>query len=155
MKEVVEDKYLKNAPQVSSDIKTIEWTPKMQRTGLIARKIGVYPLWLKSGKKITTTLLQVLDNHVIKYYSPEEYDPPRKRHTRVKNKRGCLLLGAEATDPTLFAKEYCGIFKDSGVIPKRILARFFISPDAVLPPGFLLNCLHFTVGNYVDVRGKT
>lgn len=127
----------------------------MQRTGLIARKIGVYPLWLKDGKKISTTLLQVLDNHVIKYYAPDEYDPPRKRSTRIKNKKGCLLIGAEAIDPTLLTKEYCGIFKDSGVIPKKILARFFISPDAVLPPGFLLNCMHFTVGNYVDVRGKT
>lgn len=155
IKEVVEDKYVKNAPQVSTDIKTIEWTPQMQRTGLIARKIGIYPLWLKNGKTVTTTLLQILDNHVIKYYSPEEYDPPRKRHTRIRTKKACLLLGAEATDPTLLTKEYCGIFKDSGVIPKKILARFFISPDAALPPGFLLNCMHFTVGNYVDVRGKT
>lgn len=152
---MVEDKYLKNVPQVSADVNTIEWTPKMQRTGLIARKIGIYPLWLKSGKKITTTLLQILDNHVIKYYSPEEYDPPRKRHVRIRNKKGCLLLGAEATDPSLLTKEYCGLFKDSGVIPKKFLARFFISPDAILPPGFLLNCMHFTVGNYVDVRGKT
>lgn len=127
----------------------------MQRTGLIARKIGVYPLWLKDGKKITTTLLQVLDNHVIKYSAPDEYETPRKRSTRIKNKKGCLLIGAEAIDPTLLTKEYCGIFKNSGVIPKKILARFFISPDAVLPPGFLLNCMHFTVGNYVDVRGKT
>lgn len=133
----------------------MEWTPKLQRTGLIARKIGVYPLWLKNGKKISTTLLQILDNHVIKYYPPETYNPPRKRVEKIYNRKGCLLLGAEATDPSEFTKEYCGIFKDSGVIPKRTLAKFFVSPDAALPAGTLLSAMHFRVGNYVDVRGKT
>lgn len=36
-----------------------KWSPGVRRTGLIARKIGVYPLWMKNGKKISTTLLQV------------------------------------------------------------------------------------------------
>lgn len=92
---------------------------------------------------------------MIKYYSPEEYDPPRKRVGKIYNKKGCLLVGAESTDPTYFTKEYCGLFKDSGVVPKKLLARFFISPDAVIPPGVLLTAMHFQVGNYVDVRGKT
>lgn len=122
---------------------------------MIARKIGIYPLWLKNGKKISTTLLQILDNHVIKYYSPEEFNPPRKRVEKVYNKKGVLLLGAEGADPSIFTKEYCGIFKNSGVIPKKFLARFFVSPDAALPPGTLLSALHFRVGNYVDVRGLT
>lgn len=97
----------------------------------------------------------MLDNHVIKYYTPEEYNPPRKNPSRVMKKKGCLLLGAEATDPSLFTKEYCGLFKHAGVMPKKILARFFISPEAVLPPGTPLSVLHFQVGNFVDVRGKT
>lgn len=96
-----------------------------------------------------------MDNHVIKYYSPEEYNPPRKRIERIYNKRACLLLGAESADPTLFTKEYCGIFKDSGVIPKKYLSRFFVSPDAALPPGTPISISHFQVGNCVDVRGKT
>lgn len=92
---------------------------------------------------------------MIKYYPPEEYDSPRKRPTLVKNKKGVLLLGAEATDPSYFTKEYCGLFKDSGVVPKKLLARFFISPDAVIPNGTLLTANHFTVGSYVDVKGCT
>lgn len=112
-------------------------------------------MWLKDGSKILTTLLQVLDNHVIKYYLPDEYDSPRKRYSLVKNKKGCLLLGAEGTDPSLLTKEYCGLFKNSGVLPKKILARFFVSPESALPPGTPLNVLHFKVGDYVDVRGKT
>lgn len=64
-------------------------------------------------------------------------------------------MGADGCDPSEFTKEYCGIFKNSGVIPKRHLARFFISPDAFIPPGTPISALHFQVGNYVDVRGKT
>lgn len=39
--------------------KSGEWTPKTRRVGVIARKIGNYPLWSKDGKKMQTTLLQV------------------------------------------------------------------------------------------------
>lgn len=39
---------------------SVEWTPKLRRTGAIAKKIGVVPLWLKDGTKIQTTLLQVI-----------------------------------------------------------------------------------------------
>lgn len=154
IKEVVRDKYVET-PLKKEIIKPGEWDPSLRRTGVIARKIGIYPLWLNDGTRIITTLLQVLDNHVIKYITPEEYDPPRKSVVSIKNKKGCLLVGAEATDPSLLTKDYCGIFKDSGVIPKKILARFFISPEAILPAGTPLTAMHFQVGNYVDVRGKT
>lgn len=92
---------------------------------------------------------------MIKYYSPEEYDPPRDPIVPIRTKKACLLVGAEATDPTLLTKEYCGLFKGSGVMPKKHLARFFISSDAKLLPGTSINALHFTIGNYVDVYGKT
>jgi large subunit ribosomal protein L3 len=36
-----------------------EWAPGVRRSGLIARKIGIYPMWKEDGTKITTTLLQV------------------------------------------------------------------------------------------------
>lgn len=99
--------------------------------------------------------MKILDNHVIKYYAPDEFDPPRKRSERVYTKKGCLLLGAEGADPSTFTREYCGLFKESGVIPKKFVGRFFVSPDAVIPIGTLLNVMHFQVGNVVDIRGKT
>lgn len=39
--------------------KSAQWTPQTRRVGVIARKIGNYPLWSKDGKKMQTTLLQV------------------------------------------------------------------------------------------------
>lgn len=148
----------KNAVQglVKEDkLETQVWTPRVRRTGVLARKIGQYPLWLKNGKKVRTTLLQVIDNHVIKYIPPEEYEPSHQPKCRNLKQYGCLLVGAESTDPSLLTKEYCGLFKDSGVMPKKNLARFLISPSAALVPGTPLNATHFRVGDYVDVRGKT
>ncbi|CAH1109181.1 unnamed protein product [Psylliodes chrysocephalus] len=154
IQQIIQDKYSNVSPK--GEIPgNIEWTPELQRTGVIAKKIGIYPLWLKNGKKIQTTLLQVLDNHVIKHYLPEEYDPPRKGPIGIRNKKACLLLGAEGGDPSLFTKDYCGLFKESGVIPKKILARFFVSPNAALPLGTLVSAMHFQVGNALDIRAKT
>lgn len=96
-----------------------------------------------------------MDNHVVKYYGPDEVEPPRKRVSKIYNKKACLLLGAEGVDPSNLTREYCGLFKESGVIPKKFIARFFTSPDAAIPIGTLINVMHFQVGNVVDVRGKT
>jgi hypothetical protein len=42
----------------SQDFSSIHFY-RNKRTGLIAIKLGSYPQWLKDGKKIYTTLLQV------------------------------------------------------------------------------------------------
>ncbi|XP_015600488.1 39S ribosomal protein L3, mitochondrial [Cephus cinctus] len=131
-----------------------EWKEGMRRTGVIAKKIGVYPMWLKDGTKVLSTLLQVIDNHVIRYMSPEEYAPVIQRNN-IRNRLGCLIVGAESMDPQLFTKEYCGVFNESGVLPKRMLGRFLISPNAALQPGTPLYAAHFKPGDYVDIRGKT
>lgn len=68
LEEVVQDKYglpnigfgMSVSPLKIDPIEPItEWKPSMKRTGLIAKKIGIYPLWLKNGKKVSSTLLQV------------------------------------------------------------------------------------------------
>lgn len=96
-----------------------------------------------------------MDNHVIKYIPPEEYKPAQVPDVKKLSNFGCLLIGSESIDPTLLTKEYTNLFKDSGVMPKRNINRFIISPQAELLPGTQLNVTHFRVGDYVDVRGKT
>ncbi|XP_058833862.1 large ribosomal subunit protein uL3m [Topomyia yanbarensis] len=132
-----------------------QWQVGFRRTGVIAKKIGQYPLWKKDGTKIRTTLLQVFDNHVVKYIPPENFHPAQEPKRKWHKPKGCLLVGAQSKDPSLYTKEYCGLFKDSGVLPKQHLCRFLISPEAQLLPGTPLNVTHFRVGDYVDVRGKT
>ena len=71
MKEVVYDKF--GPPAIIGGISTFktesplrdqplargEWVPGTKRCGLIARKIGQYPMWKNNGEIIWTTLLQV------------------------------------------------------------------------------------------------
>lgn len=117
-------------------VETKEWNKFQRRCGLIARKIGVMPMWRKDGTKLMTTMLQVDDNHVIRYSEPDEYNPAQTPRVKNVSKFGCLLVGAGSADPSLFTKEYCGLFSDSGVMPKRYLGRFLVTPNAKLLPGW-------------------
>ncbi|KAJ8726500.1 hypothetical protein PYW07_001198 [Mythimna separata] len=162
IEEVMQDKLQQQAslhsPLVNIDSsKAAEWNPQTRRVGLIARKIGNYPLWTKDGKKVLTTLLQVVDNHVIRYIPPEEFSPmvTKKYVWKEKNKLGCLLVGSETIDPSTVTKEYCGLFNNAGMLPKRHLFRFMVSPESYIPPGTPLQATHFRVGDYIDVRAKT
>ncbi|KOC64548.1 39S ribosomal protein L3, mitochondrial [Habropoda laboriosa] len=137
-------------------IPTTPWTPKSKRTGLIGKKIGVYPMWLKNGTRVLATLIQIIDNEVVKYIPPEEFNPVvHSKHKHVKVKNGSLVLGAINIDPQKLTKEYFGIFSKAGVTPKKILMRFVVSPNAALQPGTSLSAAHFKPGEFLDIRGKT
>lgn len=168
MKEMVHEKYGKPVlkygvptyENASSLLKTetlapVEWQQWYKRTGLIARKLGHYPLWLKNGKRIDTTVLQVSDNHVVKYYPPETFNPKQKKHRTKYSGKACILIGSESIDPNILTANYTGMFKNSGVMPKRNLGRFIVSPQAAILPGTELKATHFKVGEYVDVAGRT
>jgi len=159
IKEFVEDKYGNVSPLKGGELvkPAGEWSPWTKRSGLIARNIGKYPLWQKDCTKVGCTLLHVLDNHVVRYIPPEEYGKTMigKKLFRNRKPKGCLVVGAEATNPTQFTKMYCNLFAEAGLMPKKRLARFIISPEASLPPGTPLTAGHFVVGQAVDVYGKT
>lgn len=124
-----------NLIDVQQEEKPDDWNRFQRRSGLIARKIGVVPMWRKDGTKMLTTMLQIEDNHVIKYFAPDEYNPAQKPRVKNLRKFGCVLVGAGSADPSLFTKEYCGLFRESGVLPKRHLGRFLVTPNAKLLPG--------------------
>lgn len=149
--ETYESQSLLKVPQLEPR----EWKRGMTRCGTIAKKIGIYPLWLKNGKRIGTTVLQIVDNHVIKYIPPGEFDPTQKKPNKNYKKSGCILVGAESDDPSKFTANYLGLFKGTGVMPCNKIARFIVHPNAKLPPGTPLNVSHYRVGDCVDVRGKT
>ncbi|RZF41065.1 hypothetical protein LSTR_LSTR002697 [Laodelphax striatellus] len=168
IKEIVHDKYgppaiISGIPsyQLNSPLKTEplargEWSTATRRCGLIARKIGVYPMWDKKGNQFLTTLLQVVDNHVVKYIPPEEYKPILRVNRYLRpNKYGCLIVGAESMDPQNYTKQYTGLFNEAGLMPKRVLGRFHVSPEAAIQPGTPLYATHYRPGDVVDVRAKT
>jgi len=148
-----------------------KWEPGSRRPGVLAVKIGVQPLWLKSGKQIVTTMLHIQDNHVVKYTPREKYDDSyvaelslRPKYASAKpvlmpgkkaNVTGFVTVGAVSSDPQKYTKDYCGLFSQSGVAPKRFLARFPVTENAVIQPGTPLSAAHFRPGQFVDVYGRT
>ncbi|XP_054164893.1 39S ribosomal protein L3, mitochondrial-like [Oppia nitens] len=158
--EYIKDKYgidSTESPLKGIDLKREEWTEESQRCGVIARKIGHYPMWTKSGKRLLTTVVQIVDNHVIKYYSPEEWEQNSRSFYKYHRNfgMGVCIVGAESTDPRNFTAAYRGLFTEAGVMPKSRLSRFFVTPNAKLAPGTSLTAMHYRVGDYVDVWGKT
>ena len=143
------------------------WEPWTRRCGVLGVKIGVQPLWLKNGRMIMTTMLHVTDNHVVKFIPRSSYDqsymgqkdqrPLFTGPSRVKgaNIHGMLVVGSHSTDPQKYTKDYCGLFTDAGLMPKRFLARFPVTENALIQPGTNLTASHFSVGQWVDVFGRT
>uniref|UniRef100_A0A5K3F4T9 Large ribosomal subunit protein uL3m n=1 Tax=Mesocestoides corti TaxID=53468 RepID=A0A5K3F4T9_MESCO len=146
------------------------WLPmQTQRCGLIGIKIGIYPMWTKAGKKVDCTIVQIPDNHALRYVPPDDLDrylslkDPRgywltNRHVPswVNQKRwGLQIVGAMSADPIEFTPEWCGLFTSAGVAPKRKITRFLVSPDAALEPGTPITINHFRVGDYIDVTART
>ena len=127
-----------------------------RRVGLIMKKIGVLPYWKKDGTRGLTTLLQLIDNHVIKSYTIEHYAKQVVYQNRWKTDGlACVVMGAESQDPRSVTQAYAGLFREAGVLPKKKLTSMYVTEDALLPPGTPMNIHHFRVGDYVDVYGKT
>lgn len=61
MKEYLHEKYSEEtSPLKGGELVKTEWSPNTRRTGVIARNIGLYPMWKKDGTRIICTLLEVL-----------------------------------------------------------------------------------------------
>ena len=81
-------------------------------------------------------MLHVTDNHVVKFNSRTDYDKSHlgervqkptflgKGRAKAPNIHGMLVVGSHGTDPQRYTKDYCGLFTDAGLMPKRHLARF-------------------------------
>lgn len=127
-----------------------------QRTGILGKKLGHFPMWTKTGKRLITTCLMISDNHVVKYHSPEEYAKIGRPVDKTRYAgMGCIVVGSDSEDPRKFTAEYNGLFNESGIMPKKKLTRFFVTHDARIEPGTPLLASHFRPGMYVDIYGKT
>jgi hypothetical protein len=66
-----QEEALSSPPWVVSPLKGVtcprgEYKEGSQRTGLIAKKIGVHPMWEKNGERFLATLVQVINYKVNK-----------------------------------------------------------------------------------------
>ena len=114
-----------------------------QRTGLIAKKLGMTRIFRDDGTHVPVTVLHVDQVQVVASRN-EEGDG----YTAVQ-------LGWGRAKVKNVSKPNKGHYAKAKVEPKMKLVEFRVDADAVLESGATLTAAHFVVGQKVDVAGIT
>ena len=111
------------------------------RSGVIARKVGMTRVFNDAGEHLPVTVLRLEDLQVVA--------------TKTAERDGyvALQLGAGQAKVKNVSKAMRGHFAKASVLPKRKLAEFRVSDDAVLEVGATLGANHFVAGQMVDAVG--
>jgi len=113
------------------------------RSGVIAQKVGMTRVFTEAGEHIPVTVLKLGNCQVVGHLTAE------------KNGYVALQLGAGSRKTVYMPKAERGQFAVAKVEPKRKVAEFRVSPDALIPVGAEILADHFVVGQFVDVTGTS
>ncbi|HXV25669.1 MAG TPA: 50S ribosomal protein L3 [Alphaproteobacteria bacterium] len=113
------------------------------RSGLIARKLGMTRVFDAEGSHVPVTVLLVDKCQVVAVRTTE------------KDGYAAVQLGAGAAKVKNMTKPMRGHFAKTKVEPKRRLAEFRVSDDALIDVGAELSAAHFVPGQFVDVTGTS
>jgi large subunit ribosomal protein L3 len=113
------------------------------RTGLIAQKLGMTRVFTGEGNHLAVTVLRVDNCQVVAQ--------------RTQNADGytALQLGVGTAKVKNVTKPNRGHFAKAKVEPKKKLAEFRVSEDALVPVGAEITAAHFIAGQRVDVTGTS
>ena len=111
------------------------------RSGVIAQKLGMTRVFTEAGEHVPVTVLRLGKCQVLGH------------RTKEKNGYVALQLGSGARKVANVSKAERGNFAIAKVEPKRKLAEFRVSDDALIPVGAEITADHFVVGQFVDVTG--
>ncbi len=113
------------------------------RTGIVAQKKGMTRIFAEDGTDVPVTVLHIENCQVVA--------------TRTMEKDGytAVQLGVGTAKVKNVGKAQRGHFAKAKVEPKRKLAEFRVSDDALLEVGAELSADHFVPGQFVDVAGTT
>ena len=111
------------------------------RSGVVAQKVGMTRVFTEAGEHVPVTVLQLAQCQVVAHRSKD------------KNGYVALQLGSGARRTNNMSKADRGYFGKANVEPKRKLAEFRVSEDALIPVGAEITADHFVAGQFVDVCG--
>src|SRR5690349_7087131 len=114
-----------------------------QRTGLLAKKLGMTRIFRDDGAHVPVTVLQLDGLQVV------------AQRTAEKDGYDAVQLGWGKAKVKNVSQPNRGHFAKAKVEPKAMLAEFRVAADALLEPGSVLSVAHFAVGQWVDVCGTT
>jgi large subunit ribosomal protein L3 len=113
------------------------------RSGVVAQKVGMTRVFTEAGEHVPVTVLRLAQCQVVAY------------RTKDKNGYVALQIGSGARRTNNMSKADRGYFGKQNVEPKRKLAEFRVSEDALIPVGAEITADHFIPGQFVDVCGIT
>ena len=113
------------------------------RSGVVAQKVGMTRLFTEAGEHVPVTVLRLAQCQVVAH------------RTKDKNGYVALQLGSGARRTNNMIKADRGYFAKAKVEPKRKLAEFRVTEDALIPVGAEITADHFVVGQFVDVCGTS
>lgn len=113
------------------------------RTGIIGYKMGMTGVWDKFGIYYPLTVIKIDRCQVVQ--------------VKTKDKEGyySLQLGIGEKRIKKVTKSLTGHFIRANVPPKKDMREFRVSPENLLPLGYMLGPKHFIAGQMVDVRSKS
>src|ERR1041385_9122964 len=113
------------------------------RSGVIAQKVGMTRVFTDAGVHVPVTVLRLANCQVVAH------------RTKDKNGYVALQLGSGTRKGKNVTKAERGTFALAKVQPKRKVAEFRVSEDALIPVGAEITADHFVPGQYVDVTGTS
>ena len=113
------------------------------RSGVIAQKLGMTRVFTETGDHVPVTVLKLGKCQVLGH------------RTKDKNGYVALQLGSGTRKVNNVPKAERGNFAIAKVEPKRKLAEFRVTDDALIPVGAEITADHFAVGQFVDVTGTS
>src|SRR5690242_5294779 len=113
------------------------------RSGVVAQKVGMTRVFTDAGEHVPVTVLRLAQCQVVAH------------RTKDKNGYVALQLGSVARRSNNMSKADRGYFGKQNVEPKRKLAEFRVTEDALIPVGAEITADHFIPGQFVDVSGIT
>jgi large subunit ribosomal protein L3 len=113
------------------------------RSGVIAQKMGMTRVFTATGEHVPVTVLRLGQCQVVAHRSTD------------KNGYVALQLGSGSRKVKNVPKAERGHFAVAKVEPKRQLAEFRVTDDALIPVGAEITADHFVIGQYVDVTGTS
>ena len=113
------------------------------RSGVIAQKLGMTRVFTETGDHVPVTVLKLGKCQVLGH------------RTKDKNGYVALQLGSGTRKVNNVPKAERGNFAIAKVEPKRKLAEFRVTDDALIPVGAEITADHFAVGQFVAVTGTS
>ena len=116
---------------------------KANRSGMIAKKLGMSQIYKDNGDVVPVTIIHVDENVVLSV------------KTKEKDGYNALQVASFKQKPQRLKRSIGGLFEKSKVEPKKKIREFTVAEKHLLKVGEKIGVDHFKKGQYVDITGTS